>query len=102
MKDILQTISEYRIAKNWSEYELAEKSGLPQSTISSWYRKKLFPTIPSLYKICDALGITLTQLFNEDKKMTSLTKNQEVFLKYFDKLSPAQQKSLIKFLETLT
>lgn len=101
MKDILQTISEYRIAKNWSEYELAEKSGLPQSTISSWYRKNLFPTIPSLYKICDALGITLTQLFNEDKKMTSLTKNQEVFLKYFDKLTPTQQKTLIKFLETL-
>ena len=101
MKDILQTITEYRLAKNWTEYQLAEKSGLPQSTISSWYRKNLYPTIPSLEKICDALGITIVQLFNEDKDMSSLTKNQKLFLEKFDKLSNSQQNSLLKFLDTL-
>lgn len=101
MKDILQAISEYRLAKNWTEYQLAEKSGLPQSTISSWYRKNLYPTIPSLQKICEALGITIAELFNENDDITSLTKNQKNFLDKFNKLSTSQQNALLKFLDTL-
>ena len=101
MKDILQTITEYRIAKKWTEYQLAEKSGLPQSTISSWYRKNLYPTIPSLEKICNALGITITELFNENSHSTSLTKNQKSFLDKFNKLTNIQQNSLLKFLDSL-
>ena len=38
VKDILTAILEHRTQRGWSEYELAERSGLPQSTISSWYR----------------------------------------------------------------
>ena len=64
MKDILAAILEYRTARGWSEYQLAERSGLPQSTISSWYRKNMVPSVPSLEKICAAFGITLSQLFS--------------------------------------
>ncbi len=42
MKDILATIIQYRQQCGWTEYQLAERSGLPQSTISSWYRKIWF------------------------------------------------------------
>lgn len=40
MFDVLQRITDLRLARNWSEYQLSVRSGLPQSTISSWYRKK--------------------------------------------------------------
>lgn len=40
--DILKRITEMRIEKGWTEYELAERSELTQSTISSWYRKKSY------------------------------------------------------------
>lgn len=58
--DILKRIVDLRTERNWTEYQLAERSGLTQSTISSWYRKNMLPTIPSLSKICDAFGITLS------------------------------------------
>lgn len=61
--DILKRIVDLRTERNWTEYQLAERSGLTQSTISSWYRKNMLPTIPSLSKICDAFGITLSQFF---------------------------------------
>lgn len=48
MKDILTTILEYRTMRGWSEYQLAERAGLPQSTISSWYRKNMVSSVPSL------------------------------------------------------
>ena len=66
MKDILSVITTYREERGWTEYQLAERSGLPQSTISSWYRKNMVPTISSLEKICTAFGITLSQLFAEE------------------------------------
>ena len=64
--NVLDKITWLRLERNWSEYQLAEKSGLTQSTISTWYRKNMLPTIPSLIKICDAFGLTLSQFFLED------------------------------------
>ena len=63
MIDILEKIRILKLERNWSEYQLAEKSGIPQSTISSWYRKNQIPTISSLEKICNAFNLTLSQFF---------------------------------------
>lgn len=46
MIDVLEQIVYYRKQKDWSEYQLAEESGLTQSTISSWYRKNMIPPSP--------------------------------------------------------
>ena len=72
VKDILSAITTYREERGWTEYQLAERSGLPQSTISSWYRKNMVPTILSLEKICTAFGITLYQLFAEEDSPVTL------------------------------
>ena len=91
MKDILSAITEYREARGWSEYQLAERSGLPQSTISSWYRKNMIPTLPSLEKICTAFGITLSQLLAEGNSPVSLTESQQKLLDRWTRLSKEQQ-----------
>ena len=56
--DILGRIEQERLARGWSEYTLAENSGLTQSTISTWRRRNLQPSVASLEKICSGLGIT--------------------------------------------
>lgn len=100
--DVLVRIKFLREERHWSEYQLAEKSGLTQSTISSWYRKNLLPTIPSLYKICDAFGITISQFFlEEDNSTTTLTPEQLNLLKCAAKLNPEQYDALLYFLKTL-
>ena len=91
VKDILATITEYREDRGWTEYQLAEHSGLPQSTISSWYRKNMVPTIPSLEKICTAFGITLSQLFAEGNTPVSLSYSQRKLLELWASLSEDQQ-----------
>ena len=89
MKDIPSVITAYREERGWTEYQLAERSGLPQSTISSWYRKNMVPTIPSLEKICMAFGIT--QLFAEEDSPVSLTDSQRKLLERWSRLSEEQQ-----------
>ena len=101
MKDILATITKYREERNWTEYQLAERSGLPQSTISSWYRKNLIPTIPSLEKICNAFGITLSQLFAEDDTAVSLTASQKKLLECWTRLSKEQQNAVFLLIEKM-
>ena len=78
--DILKRIVDLRKERNWTEYQLAEHSGLTQSTISSWYRKNMLPTIPSLSKICDAFGITLSEFFLEDNNKTVMLNEQQLRL----------------------
>lgn len=100
--NILDKITEMREERHWTEYQLAEKSGLTQSTISSWYRKNMLPTIPSLLKICDAFGVSMSQFFLEDKRETVLlNEKQQKLLDAAAKLDIEQYNALIYFLQTL-
>ncbi len=101
MKDILAAITTYREERGWTEYQLAERSGLPQSTISSWYRKNMVPTIPSLEKICTAFGITLSQLFAEGNSPVSLTDKQQELLTRWAKLSVDQQDVVLALIDKM-
>jgi len=102
MINVLDRITQLREERHWTEYQLAEKSGLTQSTISSWYRKDMLPTIPSLSKICDAFGITLSQFFLEDTERTLLlNENQLQLIKSTSKLTPEQFEHLLGFLKNI-
>lgn len=101
MKDILTTINKYREERGWTEYQLAERSGLPQSTISSWYRKNMVPTVPSLEKICNAFGITLSQLFAEGETPVSLTESQRKLLESWSRLTEEQQAVVFALIEKM-
>lgn len=101
MIPVLERIAHYRDQKGWSEYQLAVKSGLTQSTISSWYRKDLLPSISSLEKICTAFGITLSQFFSESESPYALTDVQRQLLEASTSLSEEQQLALIEFIKTL-
>ena len=101
MIDILSTITSYREARGWTEYQLAEKSGLPQSTISSWFRKGMIPTVPSLEKISDAFGITLSQLLADGADPVKLTDSQSKLLESWSRLSKEQQEVVFRLIELM-
>ena len=101
MEDILAIITAYRQERGWTEYQLAERSGLPQYTISSWYRKNMVPTIPSLKKICLAFGITLSQLLSEGDEPVSLTEDQRKLLERWAKLNKDQQEVLFALIDKM-
>ena len=101
MINVLDRITYYRKQKGWTEYQLAEHSGLTQSTISSWYRKDMLPNIASLDKICTAFGITLSQFFATDSDNFTLTPVQKQILDGVNHLNEEQQQTLSLFLQTL-
>lgn len=100
--DILGKITEMRLEKGWTEYELAERADLTQSTISSWYRKNLIPSIPSLEHICNAFGITLSQFFLDcDCFSEKISQEQIEILKRWNRMTKEQQRKLAVFLDAI-
>jgi transcriptional regulator with XRE-family HTH domain len=99
--NVLKRIYQLRTERGWSEYQLAEAAELPQSTISSWYRKDMLPSIGSLEKICRGLGITMSRFFDESDESVSLTSEQRRLLNGWERLTPKQRESMLIFLESL-
>ncbi len=61
--NIINKIREKRLEKSWSQLELAERSGVPQSSISQIERgSRKYPTYENIKKIAKALDIKLDEL----------------------------------------
>ncbi len=101
MVDILGRITRQRLLRNWTEYQLAQKSGIPQSTISSWYRKKMLPTLPSLEKICRAFDMTMAQFLSENNCLTEITPGQEELLNRWELLTPSQKNAFLGLMDSI-
>lgn len=70
-------------------YDLAKKTGLSPSTISTLFRKNRQPNLTTLQAICTGLGISMAEFFNEEsykseleKKYHSLSKKSRDIIKY--------------------
>ena len=100
--EVLERITQLRLERGWSEYKLSEQSGIAQTTISSWFRKEVCPSVPSLEKICNAFNITLSQFFNYNKETSvDLTSEQIDLIDAWSRLSRKQQKAFLSFLNTI-
>lgn len=63
MFDVLKRITELREAREWSVYRLSRESGIPQSTISTWYSNHNTPPFDKLESLCRAFGISMSAFF---------------------------------------
>ena len=64
------SVKKLRKSKGWSQQKLAEKAGLSFNTVSKieqGFAKQ--PTMQTLIKLADALGITLDRLVGRKKGM---------------------------------
>ncbi len=101
MGKILEKITRLRMERDWSEYDLAKKSGITQSTISTWYRRNQNPTIHSLEKICIGFGITLSQFFAEGNDLIALTPKQKEMLDQWSSLNETQQNLFLELFKSI-
>ncbi len=63
---IIIKIESLRKVKNWSKYKLSMKSGVPQSTLTSIYKKRCKSLkVITLFEICEGFNISLQEFFSD-------------------------------------
>lgn len=66
MIDIGARLQQLMDERGLNMYSLTKRSGLSWNTIKDFYARQSKPTVTTLSMLCDGLGITLSQFFEED------------------------------------
>lgn len=77
----------------WTEYKLAKKCGLSESTIANIFRRGTTPSIVTLETICNGFGISLAQFFAEEE-MVELTPELKELFKHWVNLTAEQKEAV--------
>lgn len=100
--DSLERIKELCTERNWTYYQLSKVSGIAYSTLSTMINKHNAPTLPTLQKLCNGFGISLTDFFEPDRSSRFLTKDQSECLSLFTALSPEDKRLALAYLKGLS
>ena len=83
-----------------SKYRLSQLSGISQSSLGRIMAQENLPSLITLEKICTALGVTLSQFFQEGNS-ENLTEKQKEVLGIWNDLSTNEQETVMFFLCTV-
>ena len=99
--DVLARLTELRNQRNMSVYKLAKLSGIPQSSIATWYQKGLYPPIDKLEILCDVLDITLADFFNTDPVPTQIPDTEGALIKRYRLLTSEEKAAVDTVIDTI-
>ena len=83
-----------------SKYRLSQLTGIAQSSLGRIIAKESLPSLSTLEKICNALDITLSQFFIEEKA-ENLTEKQNEVIKIWNDLSTDEKDIVLAMLRGL-
>lgn len=96
--DVIKRIKDLCQAYSWTYYRLAKESGITYSTLNAMINKGTIPSVPTLKKLCDGFGISLSQFFAEDEAVASLTDTQKRHLANWESLNEESKDFLEQFI----
>ena len=86
--------------RGWSEYKLAKRCGLSESTVANIFRRNTVPSIATLETICSGFGITMSQFFAEGD-MVEITPELKELFENLVNLTPEQKKAANQMLKAM-
>lgn len=86
--------------RGWSEYKLAKRCGLSESTVANIFRRNTVPSIATLETICGGFGITMSQFFAEGDMIEITPELKELFENWVN-LTPEQKKAANQMLKAM-
>lgn len=90
MFDVAGRIDDLCHSRGWSYYELSKRTGILTNTLYQWKKRKYYPTIINIEKVCDAFDITLRQFFLGNIK-EDLNDDQTRLLEGYDILTDKEK-----------
>ena len=82
----LERIEELCRERGWSHYHLAIEMDTSPNNIGNLFRRTTTPSIPTIRRICEVMGITMAQFYSTDGIQVTLSSQQKRILDLFDHL----------------
>lgn len=99
---VLQKIKELMDDRKWTLYRLAKEADVSYSTLSNTFQRNNVPSIPTMIRVCDGFGITLSQFFDEGgMDMKQLSVADRKLLAEFHRLPRDDKKLVIAYMQGL-
>ena len=95
------TLSRLLEERGWSVYRLAQEAGVPQSTLANLFLRNNMPTVSTLERICQALGITMAEFFSQQPTLPPEEELTAQLLEEWAALSPAQKRLVLELVHQL-
>lgn len=88
--------------RSLSRYKLGKITGITQASLSTIMSGKCAPSLSTIEKLCNGLGISVSDFFKmgEDKQYILSTEEREA-LRYWNELDKSQKKMAIAFAQGL-
>ena len=84
----LERIEELCRERGWSHYRLALEMDTSPNNIGNLFRRTTVPSIPTIRRICEVMGITMAQFYSTDGIQVTLNEQQRRIMDLYDKLDP--------------
>lgn len=83
-------------------YKIARHSGLSSSTVSCFLTGKTVPRIDTMMILCNQLGISITDIFDEREMVEVHAQEEELILHTYRNLPEDKKKAVLKYLKCWT
>ena len=82
-------------------YKIPRHSGLSSSTVSCFLSGKTVPRIDTMMILCNQLGISITDIFDEREMVEVHAQEEELILHTYRNLPEDKKKAVLKYLKML-
>ena len=99
---VLSKVTQLLEERNWTLYRLAKEADISYSTLSNTFHRNNVPSVSTLMRVCDGLGITLSEFFDEEgTAVKKLTIADQRLLADFHRLPREEKKLLTAYMQGL-
>ena len=98
----LERIEELCRERGWSHYRLALEMDTSPNNIGNLFRRTTVPSIPTIRRICEVMGITMAQFYSTDGIQVTLNEQQRRIMDLYDKLDPLYKSKAEAYMEGLS
>ena len=98
----LERIEELCQERGWSHYRLAIEMDTSPKNIGNLFRRTTVPSIPTIRRICEVMGITIAQFYSTDGVQVTLNEQQARILDLYDKLDQTDKARAESYMEGLS
>lgn len=100
-KELAEKFKQICAERGTTPYKIARYAGLSSSIVSCFLTGKTVPRIDTIMILCNQLGVSVTDIFDEREIAEAHAQDEETILHIYRNLPEDKKKSFLKYLKML-